>query len=281
VREEGYSTFLLGNETVKRIKARDKNRPFFHYLAFNAPHSPLEAPPDLIDRYANIKDEKRRRYCAMTDAMDQTVGKVLAALDEEKIADNTLVLFFSDNGGPIGAGATNIPLRGGKESTYEGGIRVPAIMRWPGKLKAGAVSNQMLTMMDYFPTLMAAAGISPGEHRPFDGKNLLPAIESGREEKRDDIFFSVDSGKIQRYAVHHGEWKLVIDNDKKMLFRILEDPNEKTDLADKEPKLVSDLSARIDEYKKLHPKNGERESNNQKPETYKAPPKWIEAAREG
>jgi arylsulfatase B len=278
LREEGYSTFLFGNETVKRIKSRDKSKPFFHYLAFNAPHAPLQAPPEFIDRYANIKDEKRRRYCAMTEAMDRTVGQVLAALDEEKIADDTIVLFFSDNGGPLGQGATNIPLRGGKESTWEGGIRVPAIMRWPGKLKAGATSNQMLTMMDYFPTLMAAAGISAGDHRPFDGKNLWSALQSGREETREDIFFSVDSGKVQRYAVHHGEWKLVIDNEKPALFRILEDPNEKTDLAEKQPKLVADLTSRIDEYKKLQPKNGVRQSDPV-PENYKAPPKWIEAAR--
>ena len=104
VREEGYSTFLLGAETIRLIKQRDKARPFFHYLPFNAPHAPLQAPPEYIDRYANIKDEKRRRYAAMTEAMDATVGKVLAALDEEGIADNTLVLFFSDNGGPTGPG---------------------------------------------------------------------------------------------------------------------------------------------------------------------------------
>src|SRR5690349_20403364 len=175
VREEGYSTFLLGAETIRLIKQRDKARPFFHYLPFNAPHAPLQAPPDYIDRYANIKDEKRRRYAAMTEAMDATVGKVLAALDDEGIADNTLVLFFSDNGGPTGSGATNTPLRAGKATAFEGGIRVPAIMRWPGHLKPGSSSQQVMTMMDYFPTLTGAAGVKPGNKLAMDGKNLWPA----------------------------------------------------------------------------------------------------------
>jgi arylsulfatase B len=278
VREEGYSTFLFGDETIKRIKTRDKTRPFFHYLAFNAPHEPLQAPPDLIDRYANIKDEKRRRYCAMTDALDQTIGRVLATLDEEGIAGNTLVLFFSDNGGPVANGATNTPLRGAKGSTYEGGIRVPAVMRWPGKIKACAVSNQVMTMMDHFPTLAAAAGIDPGPHRPFDGRNLWPAIVSGREEPREDLFFSVDAANAERYAVHHREWKLVIDGDKTLLFRIVEDPNETTDVAASEPKLVADLTAAIGKWKQLHPKDGVRLADHE-PEGYKAPPKWAEAAR--
>ncbi len=280
VREEGYSTFLLGSETVKRIKSRDKTRPFFHYLAFNSPHAPLQAPPETIDKYANIKDGKRRTFCAMTDAMDQTIGKVLAALDEEGIAGNTLVLFFSDNGGPVGSGASNTPLRAGKATTFEGGIRVPALMRWPGKIKAGASSSQVMTMMDYFPTLTAAAGIEPGQHRPFDGRNLWPALASGRVEPREDIFFSVESGGTLHYAVHHQEWKLVIDGEKKLLFRIVEDPNETTDLAAKEPKLVADLASRIEQWKQLHPMNGER-GTDRPPAGFQSPPLWAEAAREG
>ncbi len=279
VREEGYSTYLFGADTIRRIKGRDKSRPFFHYLAFNAPHAPLEAPADLIDRYANVKDEKRRIYCAMTDAMDQTIGKVLAALDEEGIADNTLVLFFSDNGGPTASGARNTPLRGGKGSTYEGGIRVPAVMRWPGKIKAGAVSQQMMTMMDYFPTLTAAAGIEAGDHRPFDGRNLWPSIQAGRVEPREDIFFSVEGGRDLRYGVHHQDWKLVIDGDQRLLFRIREDPNETTDMAAKEPRLVEQLASRIDEWKRLCPANAVRPTDKP-PAGYKPPPLWAEAARD-
>ena len=278
VKEEGYTTFLFGAETIKLIKGRDKNRPFFHYLPFNSPHAPLQAPPEILDKYANIKDEKRRSYCAMVDAMDQTIGKVLATLDSEGIADNTLVLFFSDNGGPTAHGATNTPLRAGKATAFEGGIRVPTILRWPGKIKAGAISQQVMTMMDYFPTLTAAAGVAPGNRRPFDGKNLWPSILAGKVEPREHLFFSVETGTGQQYAVHHQEWKLVIAQDKKLLFRIVEDPNETNDLAAKEPKLVAELTARIEKWKQLHPSNGVRPSD-EAPAGFKVPKLWIEAAK--
>jgi arylsulfatase A-like enzyme len=285
VREEGYSTFLLGAETIKLIKQRDKSRPFFHYLPFNAPHAPLQAPPDYIDRYANIKDEKRRRYAAMTEAMDGTAGKVLAALDEEGIADNTLVLFFSDNGGPTGSGATNMPLRAGKATAFEGGIRVPAIMRWPGHLKPGSSSQQVMTMMDYFPTLTGAAGVKPGNKLPMDGKNLWPAITSGKVEPRDDIFFAVESNNALRFAVHRREWKLVREvpqskgEPKDYLFHIEDDPNEKNDVADKNPKLVADLVENLERWRKLYPANGVREEYGL-PKGYQAPKQWVEAARD-
>ena len=145
----------------------------------------------------------------MTEALDTTIGKVLTALDEEGLADNTLVLFFSDNGGPTGSGASNVPLRAGKGTAFEGGTRVPAVMRWPGKLKPGTTSQQVMSMMDYFPTLTAAVGIAPGNILPFDGNNLWPAITSGKVEPREDIFFSVGSGARQSLSVHHREWKLV------------------------------------------------------------------------
>jgi len=285
VREEGYSTFLLGAETIRLIKRRDKARPFFHYLPFNAPHAPLQAPPEYIDRYLNIKDERRRRYAAMTEAMDATVGKVLSALDEEGIADNTLVLFFSDNGGPTGQAATNTPLRAGKATTFEGGIRVPAILRWPGHLQPGSSSQQVMTMMDYFPTLAGAAGVAPGNRLPLDGKNLWPSIMSGKAEARDDIFFAVESNTAMRFAVHRREWKLVREvphssgEAKNYLFRIEEDPAEKSDVAEKNPKLVADLVEALERWRKLHPANGVREADG-RPKDYQAPKQWVEAARD-
>jgi arylsulfatase B len=283
VREEGYSTFLLGAEALRFIKQRDRNRPFFLYMPFNSPHAPLQAPPEYLDKYANLSDEKRRRYAAMTDAMDTTIGKVLASLDEEGIADNTLVLFFSDNGGPVQSGATNTPLRAGKATTFDGGIRVPAVMRWPGRLKAGAVSQQVMTMTDYFPTLTAAAGVKPGNTLPLDGKNLWPSITGGKIEPRDDIHFVVDSNALIHFAVHRREWKLVRQEPhedgeaKNYLFRIDEDPTEKNDVADKNPKIVTDLMRSLEEWRKLHPANGVRESQGP-PSGYKAPKLWVEAA---
>ena len=285
VREEGYSTFLLGAEAMRWIKQRDRNRPFFLYMPFNSPHAPLQAPPEYIDKYANIADIKRRRYAAMTDAMDVTIGKVLATLDEEGVADNTLVMFFSDNGGPVQSGATNTPLRAGKGTTFEGGTRVPAVMRWPGHLKAGATSNQVMSMMDYFPTLAGAAGVSPGNTLPLDGKNLWPAVSTGKTEPRDDIFFVVETAGVERYAVHQREWKLVREvprngAPRNYLFRIEEDPTESHDVAEQNPKLVADLVRRIDEWRKLHPADGVRETNGP-PANWQSPKQWVEAAREG
>ena len=284
VREEGYSTFLIGAEAERFIRGRDRARPFFLYVPFNSPHAPLQAPPEFIDRYANIADQRRRSYAAMTDAMDVTIGKLLSTLDQEGIAGNTLVLFFSDNGGPVGSGATNTPLRAGKATTFEGGIRVPTVMRFPGRLKAGGESRQVMSMMDHFPTLAGACGIPTGPTKPLDGRNLWPSITAGKVERRDDIFFVVEGGGTQRYAVHHGEWKLVREVTRagqatNMLFRVEEDPSETRDLAAKDPQLVADLVARIEAWRKFHPPDGVREGPA--PEGYKAPPLWAEAAREG
>jgi arylsulfatase B len=284
LREEGYSTFLIGNEAIRFIEQRDRSRPFFLYVPFNSPHAPLEAPPEYLDKYANVKDPKRRSFSAMVDAMDVTIGKVLSTLEREGEASNTLVLFFSDNGGPVQSGATNTPLRAGKGTAFEGGIRVPSVMRFPGRLKAGSVSNQVITMMDYFPTLAGACEIPTGKTRPLDGKNLWPAIVSGKTERRDDIFFVVETQNVTRLAVHHGEWKLVREEQSdgtatNYLFRIEEDPVEKNDLSAKNPALVSDLVKRIAEWRKLHPADGVREAPP--PPGWKTPPLWVEAAREG
>jgi arylsulfatase A-like enzyme len=283
VREEGYSTFLLGAEAERFIKQRDRARPFFLYVPFNSPHAPLQAPPEYLAKYSGIADSRRRSFAAMTDAMDTTIGRLLAALEEERIADNTLVLFFSDNGGPIGLGATNTPLRGAKASAFEGGIRVPAVMRFPGRLKPGGVSQQVMTMMDYFPTLTAACGIKPGNTLPLDGKNLWAALTAGGVERREDLFFVNESRNAVHLAVHHGDWKLVREEPaagaaKSYLFRIEEDPIESNDLSSKNPAMVADLVQRLGEWRKLHPDNGVRESP--RPESWKAPPLWAEAARD-
>lgn len=283
-REKGYTTFLLGDEACRFVKQRDKSRPFFLYVPFNAPHAPLQAPTEFLEQYAHIADPKRRSYAAMTAAMDHMVGRILATLDDEKVARDTLVLFFSDNGGPVRQGATNTPLRGAKGSCFEGGIRVPAAMRFPGRLPAGAVSQQVMTMMDYFPTLTAAAGVPTGPHQPFDGMNLWPAITSGKPVARGEIFFSVQSGANDQYAMLTPEWKLVRTaprdgQPRNLLFRIAEDPNETTDLSGQNPRVVAALAGKIEQWRKLHPRDGVRDTGQ--PAGWKAPPLWAEAAREG
>lgn len=284
LREKGYTTFLLGDEACRFVKERDKSRPFFLYVPFNAPHAPLQAPTEFLDQYSAIADPKRRAYAAMTAAMDHTVGRILSTLDSENVARDTLVLFFSDNGGPVGQGATNTPLRGAKGTCFEGGIRVPAVMRYPGRLPAGAVSQQVMTMMDYFPTLTAAAGIPSGFHHPFDGVNLWPAITSAKPIPRGDIFFSVQAGAADHFAALTPEWKLVrtVPKDgqpRNLLFRIVEDPSETNDLSAQNSQLVAGLVSKIEEWRRLHPRDGVRDTGQ--PAGWKAPPLWAEAAREG
>jgi arylsulfatase A-like enzyme len=280
--EEGYSTNLLGDEAVRFIERRDKSRPFLLYVPFNAPHSPLQAPPDVLSRFAGIEDPKRRAYTAMVHVLDEQIGRILATLDREKLSSDTIVLFFSDNGGPTGLGATNIPLRGAKATTFEGGIRVPAVIRWTGVLKPG-VSQQVLYTADYFPTLAAAAGIKPGNKLPFDGKNLWPELKSGKRQNREDLFFSVESGGLLRYAVLRREWKLVREVNSRTneatnyLFRIEEDPSEKNNLAGREPKLVAELISVVDRWRALHPADGQR-NTGAPPKNWKAPRRWAEAA---
>jgi arylsulfatase B len=283
VREEGYSTDLIAGEATRWLRARDKSRPFLLYVPFNAPHSPLEAPEALIGKYARITDKKRRVYAAMVDAMDSAAGRILATLDEERVSDNTLVLFFSDNGGPIEQGARNTPLRGAKGSVYEGGLRVPGILRWPGRIQAGMRSRQLMTAMDVFPTLAAAAGVTPRNRLPLDGRNLWSAISTGKTVPREDLFFAIERSGFTQYAARRGSWKLVreIDGQGKItdaLFDLHADPNETTDVAAGNTALVRELGERIDQWRALHPRDGVH-LTTAPPEGWKAPELWAETAR--
>jgi len=285
LREPGYSTDQIAEEAVRLIRQRDRARPLFLYVPFNAPHAPLHRPPRCYENYPRVAAAERRMFCAMTECMDEGVGRILGALEQEQIARNTLVLFFSDNGGPTGIGARNEPLRGGKRSTFEGGVRVPAIMRWPGVLPAAARSTQLLTVMDLFPTLAAAAGIEPRNRLPLDGRNLWPTLRAiDAVTRQEDIFFGSASGSTFNYCVYHREWKLVRmvsrrrDAPQNYLFRPQEDISEKHDLASKHPALVHDLAARIERWRALYPPAGIVDPKKDATPGHPAPKQWAEAA---
>lgn len=280
--EHGYSTELIGTEAVNRIRKRNQSKPLFLYVPFNAPHAPLQAPAALIEKYASIKDERRRTFAAMVDAMDSQVGRILKALDDEKMASNTIVVFFSDNGGPVNQGARNMPLRGAKATTFEGGTRVSALVRWPGKIAAGARLPQVMTVMDLFPTLAAAAGVQPRNKLPFDGKNLWPVINGTAEPyQREDLFFSVEGAGLY-FAVHSGPWKLVQhiqqNRTQELLFRIHEDLSEQHDVAAQHPDVVKQLSSRIAEWRKTQPVHSERNTTGAAT-SWKAPARYADGAR--
>ena len=246
--ENGYMTDLFGNEISRLIRERDKSKPFFSYVAFTAPHTPLQAPQEYIDKYAHIENMDRRIYCAMVEVLDVAIGNILKAVDEEGIRDNTLVLFFSDNGGS--AGADNGDFRGRKGTVYEGGTRMPAIFRWPGKIPSGVRSEQPMIVYDLFPTLVDALGIPTKINTPFDGESLWDVLQTGKtRERKTDLFIGAPTG----YAAISGEYKLVHSNineatrgpsEQIELFQIFKDPNETTNLAEKHPDVVKRIIER-------------------------------------
>jgi arylsulfatase A-like enzyme len=308
--DQGYETFLLADEASRWIKARDKERPFFLYMPFIAPHTPLDAPEDLKEKYADIPTDlaparsentdrtrtiskllrmpsARPMYAAVVDAMDQAIGRVLDTLDAEDIASETLVLFFSDNGGAAYSvgGADNAPLRGGKGDTFEGGIRVVSAMRWPGTIEAGAKFESIMTVMDVFPTLAAAADIETRNERRLDGRNLWPAIQGGKPAPREDLIFFASETPIRgsiAITAFDDEWKLVQDIRQGQLsaevtnhlFRIADDPYEYNDLASQHPDVVARMAQAIHHWRTRYPIAGTR-SELVPPPGWRAPRDWA------
>ena len=261
VEEEGYSTALLAKEAVNWIRQRDRTRPFFLYLPFNAVHTPLSAPDEVMVKYRQLPNARLRVLAGAIDAMDAAVGQVLDVLDSEGLAKDTLVLFLSDNGGALAQGSDNSPLRAGKGTAYEGGIRVPAAIRFPGRVAAGAKSQQVLAVTDLFPTLLGAVGGTPQGKKPLDGLNLWPQLSGATVLAREPLFFGVKSNERAdfRYAALHGEWKLIrtVEQGKagaaEYLFHLASDPAEAKDVRDANPAKARELSAALDQWLALHP----------------------------
>ena len=241
-----YMTDYLGDQAVAAIKA-NKNRPFFMYLAFNAPHTPLQAKKEDYDALPMIKDHRLRVYAAMIRALDRNVGHVLEALKAEGIDDNTLVIFTSDNGGAnyIGLPDINKPYRGWKATFFEGGIRVPYFMKWPGVLQAGTKYSEPVAHVDIFATAAAAAGAAIPTDRVLDGVNLLPFIE-GTDVKRPHQTLFWRSGGYK--TLMDGDWKLQVSErqNKVWLYNLKDDPTEQVNLADAQPAKVRELSEVLD-----------------------------------
>jgi arylsulfatase A-like enzyme len=237
VEEPGYATDLLAKEAVKRIEERDRRRPLFLYLAFNAPHPPLHVPPGRRLDEKPGDDPNRRAYCLMVDELDRAVGEVMAALVREKIDGDTIVLFASDNGGNPEFGARNAPLRDGKFSTFEGGIRAPAALRWTGHVKPGTCDT-FIAYTDLLPTLCHAAGVAAQPVKPLDGRDRWDAINKRPSPTGPQPTpFGCEREGEMRWALIDGAKKLVVVEDKKrgtsqrMLFDVLKDPSEAHDLA--------------------------------------------------
>jgi arylsulfatase A-like enzyme len=261
LKEPGYHTTLIGDEAVKLIERQDPKKPLFLYVAALAVHAPLQAPQADIDAYKGVFDnDEKRAYAAMMTSLDRQVGRIVAALEKKGMRENTLIFFTTDNGGirkmaahaPGGKPAKEPPasngeFRDGKASLYEGGVRLPAIVNWPAKLKP-AVVNEPLHHVDLMPTLLAIAGAQGNPAKPFDGNNAWGTLAEGRPSPHEDVLINVE---VFRGAIRKGQLKLVkhaMLPGKTELFDLAKDPGEKTNLADQNPDVVKDLEARLVAY---------------------------------
>lgn len=258
VTEEGYTTQLIGNDAVKYISAQHARTPFYLYLTFNAPHTPYQAPKEYVDRYQNIAEPTRRTYAGMVACLDDEIGRVVAALDQQGLRDNTLIIFHSDNGGTTNAmfagqmadlsktklPCDNGPYRDGKGTLFEGGCRVSALANWPGHIKAQTVDG-MIHAVDVYPTLAALAGASTAKCKPLDGVNVWSTIAEGKPSPRTEVVYNVEPF---RGAVRQGDWKLIwrtLIPTSVDLYNLAEDPYEKANVAAAHPEKVAAMQDRL------------------------------------
>ncbi len=243
-RPRGYLTEYYTDEAVKVIE-HNRDRPFFLYLAYWAPHTPLQALRKDYDALAHIADHTERVYAAMIRALDREVGRVLGALEAQGLADNTVVIFTSDNGGAgyVGLDDLNKPYRGWKITNFEGGIHVPFFVRWPAGLPQGTTFEAPVHHFDIFATAAEAAGAAPAG--PIDGVSLLPFARGEREAERPHETLFWRAGAYR--TVRHGDWKLAVDPiiEQTWLFDLAKDPGERENVAASYPEVVADLQARL------------------------------------
>ncbi len=231
--EHGYTTDLIANEVVRLVSQHRQDygeRPFFYYIPFNAVHGPLEEIPRYVDALG-----KRR---AALKCLDDAVGRIVGAIDQYGFGPNTLVVFANDNGGI--REHMNAPYRGTKNTNYEGGVLVPCVMRWPGRIAAGSENAALMHITDLYPTFISFGGAEHRQDRAPDGFDMAEVILSGSKSSREEIVFEV-SGSVRPPCIRKGDYKL-IGNE---LYNLQDDPQERIDVAEKFPLLVEDLKRRL------------------------------------
>jgi arylsulfatase A-like enzyme len=242
--ENFYTTDAYAERAVDWMGGQ-KGKPYFLYLPFNAQHAPLQATQKYLDRFPNIADEKRRTFAAMMSAMDDAVGRVLEQMRAMGQEENTLVFFFSDNGGPTASTTSkNGPLRGFKSSTSEGGVRVPFAAQWKSKIAAGSVYERPVIQLDILPTAIVAAGGTVDPQWKLDGVDLMPHLagQSKSASPHETLYWRFG----EQWAIRKGDWKLVaarIDQNQPRLINLAADIGEATDLSAKEPEKLRELTA--------------------------------------
>ncbi len=275
---ENYLTDKLGEMAVKFIE-RNKHRPFLCYVPFNAIHGPFQAPKSLYDKYAYIKDSKRRRVMAMLESLDQNVGRILNCLKKNKLMEKTLIVFLSDNGGH--EASPNTPLRGKKGTFWEGGLRVPFCMQWTGHIKPGMVYRYPVSSLDILPTFIEAAGGQVKPEWKLDGVSLLPFLTGQKSGRPHQTLYWIWSGGRNR-AIRHGDFKAVTtDNGSHWhLYDLAHDISEQHDLASQYPERLKAMIHKHELWRKTikpplwgwNKKLGYRDPSFKKPVHYNLSP---------
>jgi arylsulfatase A-like enzyme len=248
----GHATDIFTNWSIDYIRERSKQKtPFFLFLSYNAPHFPVQPPEAYIEKVKKREpgiSETRAKLVAFIEQTDDAIGKVIDALKETGEYNNTLIIFTSDNGGHLPTGANNGPLRDGKQSMYEGGLRIPAIVSWPGKIKSGSLSDQVNLTMDIFPTLAELTG-TPITHT-IEGRSFLSTLLGKPTPEPDRVLYFTRReggpyGGNAYHAIRQGPWKLLQNSpyQPQELYNLQDDPQEKNNLIKQEPEVFKKLNA--------------------------------------
>lgn len=269
LQEDGYATDLFAAEAERVIAARGKEQPFFLYVPFNAVHGPLNPPP----RHGDGVDVRQ----AMLKCLDDAVGRVVAAVDRHGFGDNTLIIFTNDNG-PV-LEEMSKPFRGTKNTTFEGGVRSPCVLRWPGRIQPGSVREGMMFIADFYSTCITLAGGNHDQERPVDALDMTAMLFEDAPSPRSEIIFEV-SGSVRLPTIRSGDFKLMGD----MLFNVRTDPGERHDIAAGHPEVVARLAARLEQAAAERPPLGDKPLLMEPPLPYlygrdenADPPQWLKA----
>ncbi len=256
VKETEYITDALSREAVRFVNdaAKNKKDPFFLYLAYNAPHSPLEAKEEDLAKFKDIKNKKRRTYAAMVYAVDRGVGRLVKALKANNNLENTLIVFFSDNGGKIALGANNFPLKEGKGSTNEGGFRVPMLFHYPKDIPAGSQYNHPVSALDFYPTFAHLAEAVIPKEKQLDGKNIWQDLISGNNSHQGEMIYALRHREgYSDVGARKDDWKVLKTKQKPWrLYHIKDDIGEQHDLSKQHPERVRQMVSEVAAWSKTH-----------------------------
>ena len=253
VEETEYLTDAFSREAIGDIKsATEKKKPFFIYLAYNAPHVPLQAKAEDLKKFTNIKDGDRSTYAAMVYAVDRGVGQIVKTLKETDQYENTLIVFLSDNGGNTDHGANNYPLKGTKGDTWEGGFRVPMFFHWPKKIKGSQRFDYPVSALDLYPTFVELAKTNVSNVRKLDGRDIMDDVLAGTDSYRDQMIFSLRYREgYSDVGGRKGDWKITrMGNEPWGLYNIKTDIGEKKNLSGKYPERLEKMVSETEKWTK-------------------------------